>query len=500
MPKSLDVSATLAGRRIFLTGATGFLGKLWCLQLLTHVEEVERITLLIRPKGSLSGIERFEEIVNSCLVFEPLHERWGNQLSQFIKKKVEVVEGDASKTNLGLDDATVARLAEQLDLVVHCAGSVDFNPALDVAVESNIDAALEILAFAKTCKRARFLHVSTCFVSGSREGTIGEDVNAHEAPNRSSFDPEAEYRFLQEAVAGSGSLELIKERFTSLGWPNLYTYSKSIAERLLILRCEHVPLAIVRPSICESTRTFPFPGWNEGFNTSAPLAYLTGTWLRFFPGRADVLFDVIPADAVCSALSVVAAALCQDLHHRVYQVATSRRSPLIVKRALELSVLEHRQHLMRHGKTFVERQVLSRWDTVLVRPDHILHTQNWLRASKAARATLRKLMKVSPARVGKTGATWLKKLRRFEHRTTRIGGLFESYGPFTYDHRASYECRNVDSHRVNQPPFQLDLDTIDWHEYWMNIHMKGLRRFVWPPVNGEELEQLTPSFPLTLTD
>ena len=39
-------------------------------------------------------------------------------------------------------------------------------------------------------------------------------------------------------------------------------------------RTARVPSTIVRPAIVESAVRYPFPGWNEGFNTTAPLMYL----------------------------------------------------------------------------------------------------------------------------------------------------------------------------------------------------------------------------------
>ena len=68
-----------------------------------------------------------------------------------------------------------------------------------------------------------------------------------------------------------------------LGWPNTYTFTKSLGESLLATRGAGLPIAIVRPSIVETSTHQPFRGWNEGINTSAPLSYLLGT---YFPATA----------------------------------------------------------------------------------------------------------------------------------------------------------------------------------------------------------------------
>jgi len=68
-----------------------------------------------------------------------------------------------------------------------------------------------------------------------------------------------------------------------LGWPNTYTFTKSLGESILSRHGQDLPIAIVRPSIVESSMRSPFMGWNEGINTSGPLSYLLGTNFRQLP-------------------------------------------------------------------------------------------------------------------------------------------------------------------------------------------------------------------------
>ena len=62
------------------------------------------------------------------------------------------------------------------------------------------------------------------------------------------------------------------ERATHWGWPNIYTYTKSLGEQLVAH--SGLKFAIARPACCESTVAYPFEGWNEGISTSAPIIYL----------------------------------------------------------------------------------------------------------------------------------------------------------------------------------------------------------------------------------
>src|SRR5207244_10685697 len=61
-------------------------------------------------------------------------------------------------------------------------------------------------------------------------------------------------------------------RARAWGWPNTYTYTKAMGEQAIAASgCRY---ALVRPAIVESALRFPFPGWNEGFTTSAPLVFM----------------------------------------------------------------------------------------------------------------------------------------------------------------------------------------------------------------------------------
>ena len=60
--RRLDITKTLAGKEVLVTGVTGFLGKVWLSELLYRTPQIGRVHLLIRPSSSLSALERFEAI------------------------------------------------------------------------------------------------------------------------------------------------------------------------------------------------------------------------------------------------------------------------------------------------------------------------------------------------------------------------------------------------------------------------------------------------------
>ena len=116
-------------------------------------------------------------------------------------------------------------------------------------------------------------------------------------------------------------------RARELGWPNTYTLSKSLAESLIIRHGAGLPVAVVRPAIVETSVVKPFVGWNEGINTSASLSYLLGTYFRQLPSKESKRLDIIPVDAVCAGMTLIAAAVMERRHEPLYQLATSVTNP-----------------------------------------------------------------------------------------------------------------------------------------------------------------------------
>jgi long-chain acyl-CoA synthetase len=90
----------------------------------------------------------------------------------------------------------------------------------------------------------------------------------------------------------------------------------------------------VRPAIVESALKYPFPGWNEGMNTSAPLAYLGLHGQLYFPGSNDLILDVVPVDYVASCIIAATAALLAGETSKVYQVAAGDVNPCTMARTV----------------------------------------------------------------------------------------------------------------------------------------------------------------------
>jgi long-chain acyl-CoA synthetase len=524
----LSVRATLAGKRIMLIGVTGFIGKVWLVNLLMDLPEIGRIYLLIRRQKSYPAEGRFEKLVEESPVFDPLYKRYGAGLARFLRERVEVVEGDVAQPDLGLAPDVSAGLRKNLDLIVNSSGLTDFNPDLRDALLTNVDAAVSIVEFVRQSDHAGLLHLSTCYVAGARDGRVGETLRPNYTPaGVANFDADAEWRSLHELVtrvteqAESSEVtaelrqqalqkehaskdlkgaalenqvrknrvrwlrnyltEAGKKRANELGWPNTYTLTKSLAESLIHKYGAGLPIAMVRPSIVETSVEKPFLGWNEGINTSAALSYLLGTYFRQLPSNERKRLDVIPVDAVCRGMTLIAVAIIERRNAQIYQLATSVTNPCDMRRSIELTSLAHRKHY--RALEGLESWLRLRFDAIPVSKQR--YERMSAPAQKAIIKSIQRIM--SPLPLRKTP------LARAERNLEKVEKLIELFEPFILLNEHDFVAENVEKLAYALVPeersdFGYDTRGIDWWEYWINIHIPALRRWTYPLIEGRPLE------------
>jgi thioester reductase-like protein len=528
----LSVRENLERRHLMLIGVTGFIGKVWLVDLLENIPNIGKITLLIRRNRTTSAQRRFEKIVEESPTFDTLHERYARTLGAFLGEKVEVVEGDVSQPGLGLDEATQARLAKSLDLIVNSAGLTDFNPDLRDALSSNVDSAINLLDFLRKCSHAGLMHLSTCYVVGMRDGRVTEELqNNYNPANDAQFDAEREVDSLRETVrhveersespeldkgllrqalgrGGNEAFAPAKEldgvlkrnrarwarnrltriglrRAQHLGWPNTYTFTKSLGESILARRGRDLPIAIVRPSIVESSERSPFTGWNEGINTSGPLSYLLGTNFRQLPSNERKCLDVIPVDMVCRGMTLIGSAVVARRHARLYHLATSAINPVNMGRSIELTGLAHRKHY--RTTNGIDSWLKVKFESIPVskqRYERLSIPMQKAVISRINRVAVSMRMRKPP-------------LARAERDLIRAEKLIELYEPFILHNEHVFECENARLLSAvlpaeERPLFDFAPESIDWWDYWINVHIPALRRWCYPLMEGRPLEAREP--------
>ncbi|HKW56403.1 MAG TPA: SDR family oxidoreductase [Candidatus Acidoferrum sp.] len=531
-PEALSVRETLAGRHILLIGVTGFIGKVWLVDLLANVPSLGKVTLLIRRNRTTSAERRFQKIVEESPALDALEEKYGRKLGALLEQKVEVVEGDVSQAGLGMDEATRVRLAKTVDLVVNSAGLTDFNPDLRDALSSNVDSAEHLLEFLRGCDHAGLMHLSTCYVVGMRDGRVTEELRDNHNPARdAAFDAAKEIASLRETVrrveeraespeltraltrqalgkGGDPAAVPVKElegvlkrnrvrwarnrlvrvglrRAQHLGWPNTYTFTKSLGESLLARRSGEQPVAIVRPSIVESSERSPFTGWNEGINTSGPLSYLLGTNFRQLPSNERKCLDVIPVDMVSRGMTLIAAAVISRRHAKLYQLATSAINPVNMGRSIELTGLAHRKHY--RTQQGIEHWLKVKFETIPVskqRYERLSIPMQKAVISSINRAAVSLHMRKAP-------------LAKQERELIRAEKLIELYEPFILHNEHVFECENARLLSASLSTEEREIfgfapEAMDWWEYWINVHIPALRRWCYPLMEGRPLEARAP--------
>jgi long-chain acyl-CoA synthetase len=70
--------------------------------------------------------------------------------------------------------------------------------------------------------------------------------------------------------------------------------------------------------------------------------------------------------------------------------------------------------------------------------------------------------------------------------------MLDLFAPFIHDHHHVFETRNLRELNVTEAEFRFQPETIDWREYWLKIHMPGLRRWSFPLIEGKPVETFTP--------
>ena len=540
----LSLVDALAGRRILLLGTTGFLAKVMLSMLLERLGPA-RVYCMIRGTRSKSPRDRLRDEVLGSEMMKPLRSRFGSAFEAVVETQVEALGGELGKPRLGLDDDTFERLRGEVDLVINSAGLVSFNPPLEQAIDSNAHGAWAVAELARDLG-AKLVHVSTCYVVGARSGRVREDEpilgyfpkardmegvqfdwrrelrdvrriieqvkdGTDDAALEASFRSEAMLRLksegrephertLRAAIANQRrrwvNEEQIRrglERAKHWGWTNIYTYSKALGEQALV-STEGLDWAIVRPAIVESALRYPFPGWNEGMNTTAPLAYLGINGQDMFPGDNQTILDVVPVDIVASTTLAAGAALLQGEAGRAYQVAAGDVNPCSMARTVTLVGLYKRRlakKKLRSGEekgwrkelesrrepVATSRQTFERWSSPSV--------ARWLGRARGV------LDEMTPERYGPFASAVSRAQERVRDAEGELGKVldaFDLFMPFIWENKYIFVTTQAQSlfDRMSDEDRALlpnDLSRIDWRNYWLDVHLPGLEKWVFPKLN-----------------
>ncbi|HEV7374240.1 MAG TPA: AMP-binding protein [Pyrinomonadaceae bacterium] len=536
-------------RKIFLIGSTGFLGKVTLSMLLHRFPNIGRVYVTVRARSKEESHTRFWNNVITAPPFDPLRERYGDAFEGFIRDKVSIVGGDIGETNLGYTEEEAQSIADDVDVVINSAGNVTFNPTLESALRTNVVGTENVIKFTKRMKRPALVHVSTCFVAGNRSGAVWESdpvvgyfprrdedemqgvefaveheirdcakladrvrEEARDAMMAARFRELARKRLNEEgrdpddldamglAVARERKVwtrtrltDLGVERAAWWGWPNIYTYTKSLGEQLVAAE-DGIVRSIVRPSIVESSLSYPFPGWNEGFTTTAPLIFIALKGQSLIPVNEKLILDITPVDQVAAVMLAVSAQACIEEPRLVHQAATGDSNPNDMRRIVGFLGLYKRKHFLEKETGFkIVNQVAARMETKPVTPVHFDRTSTPM-INSAAKKVSNLLDRVRPrwggGRITEVIDRVKQNVDRFEELTRETAEAFEMFRPFMVENAYIFRADNVRSlmsriRKDEQPLLTWNPEKFDWYDYWMNIHFPGLKKWVFPKLEED---------------
>ncbi|MCZ6636181.1 MAG: SDR family oxidoreductase [bacterium] len=517
---------------MFVTGATGFVGKAVVEKLLRHAPDLKRIYMLIRPKNRSNGVQitaeqrLCREVIPSS-VFDQLRSDLGGRFDRMVQEKLVAVSFDLTLERLGIAPLLYEQMAQEVDIVISCAAAVVFDEPLDLALEQNTLGPKRIVEFARACQSAVLVHVSTAYVNGQRTGRISEEVwqpdqtVAQKISNGrvpaygleseiasiqkfskevelASHQPELQAQFVRmldrqdrgkrvtehrrvhqvEALRQRWKREQLVERGQvrgqELGWLDGYTMTKAMGEQIIVKMRGDLPTAIVRPSIIESSLSDPEPGWIDGLKVADPLiAHYGKGRLPDFPANPDAILDIIPVDYVTNVILSVLPKVRQSKDVQVYHVTTGSHNPILVRELVDLV----REYFIQHP--FRDRN----GKPIPVLPWKYRPLKQYLRRCRYRQQLPLKAMLWLMDRVP---LLWSSRFKRrislLDAMLDNALSLCEIYSPYT-NLDCEFQMENIHKLQAEMDPqereiFNCDVSRIHWPDYMQKIHIPGLKRHV----------------------
>ncbi|KAJ8982568.1 hypothetical protein NQ317_005039, partial [Molorchus minor] len=326
MEKS-NIAEWYATKNIFITGATGFMGKILVEKILRSCPKVSSVYLLIRPKKGRDIRDRLEDFLNTP-VFDSLRDRSN---SQEIFEKVHCIPGDVFQKNCGVSDNHHTLLKDTVDVVFHMAANVRFDQTLKSAITTNLGGTLHVLELARQfAKLKSFVHVSTSYCH-CNESEVYEKLYTAPHDPRKMLDLVS---WMEEEV-----LQYLTPRLLNNS-PNTYAYTKCLTEQLVSEYGDKLPLAITRPSIITAAYKEPIPGWVDNLN--GPTGILIGAGkgvIRTVHCNTNFIADFVPVDSCINSLLIVAWKVGSEPRRNeagVYHITANKEQLLSWGEALEL--------------------------------------------------------------------------------------------------------------------------------------------------------------------
>ncbi|CAJ0943306.1 unnamed protein product, partial [Mesorhabditis belari] len=450
------IEDVLADRSVFVTGFTGFLGKVLVEKLIYSVPKIKKVYCLIRPQKGHSPNDRLQKILESTL-FNRIR-----SVNPGILSKIHAVAGDLTEDGLGLNQHDHQEICDNVHVVFHCAATVRFDEPLQDAVQMNLMGTARIVALCHSIHNLLCLmHTSTAYANCDLKMT---DEKIYDSPVAPSKLLEA-VDWMDEEIIDMITPKLLGNR------PNTYTLTKALAESFLKEEGHRIPTIIVRPSIIGSCWREPIPGWTDNYNgaTGVFAAVATGA-LTNMRGSSASRADIVPVDIVSNMCIAAAAHRMQTQYSEipVMHCASGDLNPVYWSFIVSLV-----------DRFYVEYPItnMMRVPAGTFHQSHLMWWINW------------KFYHHLPSQIADWTNGIMGKRKRYMRLYGKVERMIEALHYFTTNEwifrstalpKLYDELTTEDKHTFN-----FDIRQVDWHSYMFDYFM-GTRRHVLK----EELETI----------
>ncbi|KAI2806857.1 hypothetical protein BLOT_008816 [Blomia tropicalis] len=318
-------------RSVFITGGTGFVGKVLIEKLLYEFRDIGQIYVLLRPKAGQLIRKRMQELIGSP-AFNRIRQHCPEQFEKIIP-----ISGDIAYSGLGINPLELAMITANVTIIFHSAATIRFDEPLKYALKLNTMGTKRVIELGKKLKNlSAFVHVSTAYCTANK-------FDIEEKVYREPISPDKVLE-MADWMDDETFNEKMKEIFYQ-GRPCSYHYTKSLAEHLIVQEVERgytpnytvngsdpngsdhdgldsidsneqivrpvpclptsirsFPAAIIRPSIITAAWKEPFPGWIDNYNGTTGFMVVNGKGvLRTMHANSDYVTDIIPVDIVINS-------------------------------------------------------------------------------------------------------------------------------------------------------------------------------------------------------
>ncbi|KAF7274014.1 hypothetical protein GWI33_013304 [Rhynchophorus ferrugineus] len=317
------IAELYANKTIFITGGTGFMGKV-LIEKILRIFSATKIFVMVRTKKGKHPMDRIKEIFAG-----PLYDKVKKEKGEDVIKLIHPIVGDVTLPNLGISPEDRELVTNEAQIIFHCAATIRFDEHLKKAILLNVRGTKFMLDLAKECKQLlSFVHVSTAYCH-LNEKILYEKVYPPPA-NPHDLIKTAEWM-------SDDAIEAITPKLLG-DIPNSYAFTKALGEALVVEQSENLPVVVLRPSVVIPIWKEPLPGWTDNIN--GPTGLLIGAGkgvIRTMYCKKNSYADYLPVDIfVNAAVLSVYDCIVYKRQRWIYNVTSSHLYKITMQEIIDI--------------------------------------------------------------------------------------------------------------------------------------------------------------------